>query len=132
MGSAPVQALDEGYYIEDEANPGQYKLIRVAGQKTANAAVGSYWLLFGILCALGTVIPFGGGAGGGIIILLIFLPGVQITASFASLLAVAFRGGSKPEYQQIGKITLFTVLGTLLGLGIMWLTCIGSSGFTGW
>ncbi len=131
MGSAPVQGHDEGYYIEDESNPGQYKLIRVPGQKTTNAAIGSYWLLFGILCAVTAVIPFGNEIGGGLFVVIMALPGVQLTASFAALLAVAFRSGGKPEYQQIGKITLFTILGTMIGTGIMWLTCIGSSGFRG-
>jgi hypothetical protein len=128
LGSAPVQALDEGYYIEDESNPGQYKLIRVPGQKTGSSVVGLYWLLFGILSALAAVTPFFGSPGGGLFVVIIFLPGIQLTASFAALLSIAFRGGGKPEYQQIGKITLGTILGTTIGFGIMWLMYIASIG----
>jgi hypothetical protein len=126
----PVQSLDEGYYIEDENNPGQYKLIRVPGRKTGNSAVGLYWGLFGILCAVTAVIPFGD-AGGGLLVAIMVLPGIQLTASFAALLAIFFRGGEKPEYLQIGKITLGVILGTVIGIGAMYLTCMGGSGFRG-
>jgi streptolysin S family bacteriocin protoxin len=131
LGSVPVPSLDDGYYIEDENNPGQYKLIRVPGKKTSNSAVGLYWGLFGILCAIAALVPFGNGGGGGLLLAVMVLPGIQLTASFAALLAIAFRGGTRPEYLQIGKITLGTILGTVIGVGIMYLTCLGSSGFKG-
>lgn len=126
LGSVPVPALDEGYYIEDPDNPGQYKLIRVPGQKTGRSVVGLYWVIFGILCGMASLAPVGG-FGLGFFLAIIFLPGIQLVASFAALIAIAFRGGSKAEYQQIGKITLGTIIGSVIGFGIMYVLAAGGN-----
>ena len=133
IGSAPIKsAAEEGYYIEDPDNPGQYKLITVPTQRAPYSAVGTYWATLGILCGITVVMPLGTrDPEVGIVIVIMGLPAVQIAASFVALIVIACRGGTRESYLQIGKITLGTILGTVLGLGALWLSCFGMSGFRG-
>jgi hypothetical protein len=63
-------------------------------------------------------------------VIVMVLPGVQFLALGVSLLVVA-HGGGRGEYQakarQLGRITLGTTIGTVVGLCIMGLGCLGLS-----
>ncbi len=140
MGSAPVRDPDEGYYIEDPDDPTGYRFVPGKRRATPMSAVGVYWLCFGILCSMTLFFPVliapfvregVAEAEVGLVVIIMGLPAVQLVASLVAFIVVAVIGGGRTGLLQIGKILLGTVLGTAIGIGVMWLSCIGLQGFKG-
>jgi hypothetical protein len=101
-------------------------------KKSAGGASGiqAYWTCLTGLTVLGglafaCIVGASGGGGGGILSLLIalmFLPFVQLAASIVAVLWVQFRSGDFPEkanLQAIGRITVWSILGAVIGLLMM-------------
>ena len=99
------------------------------------SGVGLYWLVFLALLpiAILTFAAYGGQSLNGsnltetaIVVLFLGLPVVQLAASIvAAFLSIVLPGDVfEVRLQQIGKITLSSLIGTLLGLGLMALVCL--------
>ncbi len=95
------------------------------------SAAALFWYISLVAGALGLLyaIAAGGGSGllVGVVILLLVFPAVQLGAAVIALGVVLFSGRSDSGHQmrQLGKITLGLVIGTLLGVGVMFLLFAG-------
>jgi hypothetical protein len=121
-----------GYYGE------QYVPPPVPRRSSALPAAGLYWIILAMLTMLVFLVSCVGyahelagpgifdGVGAGLLILAIFLPGVQIVASLIAMLAAALTDtqNAAARLWTIGKITLGTLLGTGVGIGIMFLFAV--------
>lgn len=98
-----------------------------------NPAATLYWRVLAILLGvvtLGTFLLFpptraGGGLLVKILLILLGLPGIQLAASFLAALVVfvsreEYYGDRKSMLLGLGRITAWSVAGTLLGIGVMW------------
>jgi hypothetical protein len=63
--------------------------------------------------------------------LVMFLPGVQLAASVIAmfLAAVTDWDDAAARVWAVAKITLGTVIGTAIGIGLLFLFCVGLRGF---
>jgi hypothetical protein len=110
-----------------------------------------YWQTLGVLTffsLIGTALGYG--MGPGLVVLALGLPLVQLVASLLAGLIVALHPQSEVSVREVdpiwgpeptavetkrdrlwavARITGYTIGGTLLGILIMWLTCMG---FGGW
>lgn len=131
VGSSPV-ASAQPYYLEDEDNPGLYHVITPEGASPAGRAIGVYWLtllLLSVVIAV-TGMPWWGMKNElGIFGVLMVLPAIQGAASLLNLIIVVSMSGTRAELLQVGKIFLGTVIGTMIGIGAMFLSCGGLSLF---
>jgi hypothetical protein len=96
-----------------------------------------YWIILAVLvnvtfllCFLGyTTEPFDPGRleglGAAVLILAIFLPAVQLVASVIAMLVAGLtdRPNAAARIWAVGKITLGTLIGTAIGIGIMFVIC---------
>jgi hypothetical protein len=103
------------------------------------SAVALYWftllgligLTFVLSCAGGALRGrsdfFEGGPGWGLMILALFLPGIQLAASVITmfLAAVTNWNDAAARVWVVAKITLGTVIGTGIGIGMLFLLCVG-------
>jgi hypothetical protein len=89
-----------------------------------------YWWAFGLLSLPVVALYESRAMLDGLLVLLIGAPVVQIGASLVSLLivGVAFKEGKGAALRKVGRITWRSLLGTLIGLGIMFALFKGISG----
>jgi hypothetical protein len=118
-GEEPPAAFEDAY-------PRYYRRLRPLGNPAGVTAVGIYWAilgLLGVLVIIYNLITDSSGLGVGLFALLIFGPAVQLAASVLAAIVVAVIGGGGTGLWQIGKITLWTVVGTIAGILVMFVTC---------
>ncbi len=129
-------------YLED-LYPGEdgYPIVR---RRSSISAPAIYWIILGMLMCLGFVVAcavvanenptFDPAAafGGWLLGLALLLPGAQLLASLLAMgvAAITDWDDAAARLWAIGKITLGTLIGTGIGIGIMFLICIGFGG--GW
>jgi hypothetical protein len=109
---------------------------RIALPKSSLSAVSLFWWTFLVLTAVGLLVAIGYLRGdrlalvGGVIIILLILPGLQLGAALltAIILAVTAHPNKGYQFWQLGKIVLGVVIGTLIGLGVMWAMFSGLRG----
>ncbi|MCI0459377.1 MAG: hypothetical protein L0Z62_20700 [Gemmataceae bacterium] len=103
------------------------------------SAVALYWFTLLGLIGLTFVLSCAGGAlrgradsfeygpGWGLMILALFLPGIQLVASVITmfLAAVTNWNDAAARVWVVAKITLGTVIGTGIGIGLLFLVCVG-------
>src|SRR5262249_28093682 len=96
-----------------------------------------YWIILAVLvnitfllCCLGyTTEPFDPGRleglGAALLILAIFLPALQLVASVIALIVAGLtdRAHAAARIWAMGKIPLGTLIGTAIGIGIMFVIC---------
>lgn len=90
------------------------------------SAAALFWYLCLGLSALGLLLGAGGRGEGlllGVIVLLLAFPAVQLVSAAVVFLVLLFTGRSDRSFQmrRLGKITLGVVIGSVAGLGVMWL-----------
>jgi len=93
---------------------------KTARNVQARTAVSIYWISLCVLTLI-TGLFFVSDQGAMILVLLLCIPGIQLGASVISLIGVLVKGGPdmSPGLAAIGKITLWTFLGTVAGILIM-------------
>jgi hypothetical protein len=96
-----------------------------------------YWIILAVLVNITFLLCFLGfgtepfdpsrleGLGAAILILAIFLPAVQLVASVIAMLVAGLtdRPNAAARIWAVGKITLGTLIGTAIGIGIMFVIC---------
>jgi hypothetical protein len=130
-GSTPARfESDERYvrYIEDESNPGNYKQVSLRQRPVGTPATGLYWLVLALMCLVVSLfgLPWDRTTHDEGLFLVIFaLPVIQLAASAVTLIGVLFMSAAnrKACLIQLGRITLWSFVGAVIGTGIMYLLC---------
>ena len=80
-----------------------------------------YWIVLAVL-TIGTFAYYGERQGESLVIIALFMPLIQLAAGVVTAIGVAISFGQDVRFGlgQVGKITLWTILGALIGIGVMW------------
>jgi hypothetical protein len=107
---------------------GQELMIHKGAPRATPRAVVLYWNLLGVASVL--VAGWGlmqEGRGGGFLLFACIGPAVQAGVSVLHLIVLVLKGSPRADYIHAGKIFLGTLIGTLIGAGILYFACIDST-----
>jgi hypothetical protein len=98
---------------------------RIALPRSGPSAVRTFWIVLLVLLAIGLMLSLAAGGEGfivGVVIILLILPALQLAAAIVTLfvLALSTHPNRGRQLWQLGKIVMGVVIGTVLGIVVMW------------
>jgi hypothetical protein len=79
-----------------------------------------YWIVLAVL-TIGTFAYYGERQEASLVIIALAMPLIQLAAAVVTAVGVVLFGqDTRSELVQVGKITVWTILGALIGIGVMW------------
>jgi hypothetical protein len=99
-------------------------LLRESGPRAVNVFWGTL-AVFIVLVIAWSLASGPNGLGAGFFMLILFLPGLQLAAAVVTGIILAVCPGTEKGYEfgQLGKIVVGLVLGTIVGVGLMYAMC---------